>query len=86
MRSTMNISLPPTLRDWVAKQVATRGFGTASEFVRDMIRREREKTLRTQIDQTLLAALQTPGSEMTEQDWTDIAREGQKRAAKRKKT
>ncbi|MEI8195400.1 MAG: type II toxin-antitoxin system ParD family antitoxin [Phycisphaerae bacterium] len=81
----MNISLPPALRNWVDKQVESRGFGTASEFVRDMIRREREKTLRTQVDQTLLAAMQTPVSEMTEQDWADIAHAGQKRAAKRRK-
>lgn len=80
----MNISLPPALRDWVQQQVNTRGFGTASEFVRDMIRRERELSIREQIDRKLLAAMDTPATELNEDDWTDIHREAQERVDKRK--
>jgi antitoxin ParD1/3/4 len=86
MRSSMNISLPTTLRRWIEHQVEIRGFDTASEFVRDMIRREREKTLRVQIDETLCKALQTPLREMTDDDWDDIRRQGRKLATKRKKS
>jgi len=31
MMSTMNISLPETLKSFVDEQVASRGFGTSSE-------------------------------------------------------
>lgn len=79
----MNISLPAPLRDWVSQQVQRRGFGTASEFVRDMIRREREQSLQHQIDRHLLAAVDTPVSPMTDEDWRDIATRGKRRAAKR---
>lgn len=81
----MNISLPPALRQWVEQQVEIRGFGTASEFVRDIIRREREKLLRDQVDQNLLEALQTPVRELADRDWPEIRRQGQKLAARRKK-
>jgi antitoxin ParD1/3/4 len=40
---TMNISLPDSLKDFVDQQVATCGYGTSSEFVRELIRREQER-------------------------------------------
>lgn len=38
--STMNISLPDTLKSFVDQQVSTRGYGTSSEYVRDLIRKD----------------------------------------------
>ena len=37
---TMNISLPDSLKAYVDEQVAGRGFGTSSEYMRDLIRRD----------------------------------------------
>jgi len=84
MRSSMNISLPAVLRQWVEEQVSARGFGTASEFVRDMIRREREKAVRAHVDQTLIEAMTSPLTEMTDKDWQDIRTEGRKLARKKR--
>ncbi len=39
----MNISLPDTLKSFVDQQVAGRGFGTSSEYVRELIRRDRDR-------------------------------------------
>lgn len=36
----MNISLPEALKSFVDTQVATRGFGTSSEYVRELIRKD----------------------------------------------
>lgn len=36
----MNISLPETLKAFVDKQVDQRGYGTSSEYVRELIRRD----------------------------------------------
>ena len=45
--STMNISLPDTLKDFVDQQVDSAGYGTSSEYVRELIRREQDRlTLR----------------------------------------
>ena len=45
--STMNISLPDALKDFVDEQVNSRGYGTSSEYVRELIRKDQERqTLR----------------------------------------
>ncbi|OWV75605.1 hypothetical protein ATY76_22815 [Rhizobium sp. R339] len=41
--STMNISLPDSLKHFVDQQVAGRGYGTSSEYVRELIRRDKER-------------------------------------------
>jgi antitoxin ParD1/3/4 len=41
--STMNISLPDSLKSFVDEQVARRGYGTCSEYVRELIRKEQER-------------------------------------------
>lgn len=39
----MNISLPEALKSFVDQQVAGRGFGTSSEYVRDLIRKDQDR-------------------------------------------
>lgn len=39
----MNISLPDTLKSFVDAQVAERGYGTSSEYVRELIRTDQER-------------------------------------------
>lgn len=39
---TMNISLPETLKAFVDEQVEKRGYGTSSEYVRELIRKEHD--------------------------------------------
>ena len=41
--STMNISLPETLKSFVDEQVSSRGYGTSSEYVRDLIRKDQDR-------------------------------------------
>lgn len=41
--STMNISLPDTLKSFVDEQVRQRGYGTSSEYVRELIRRDQDR-------------------------------------------
>jgi antitoxin ParD1/3/4 len=55
--TTMNISLPEGMKGFVDAQVAQRGFGTGSEYVRSLIRLEQE---RQEMRQWLLQAAQTP--------------------------
>ena len=40
--STMNISLPDTLKAFVDEQVSARGYGTSSEYVRELIRKDQD--------------------------------------------
>lgn len=41
--STMNISLPDMLKSFVDEQVAQRGYGTSSEYVRELIRKDQDR-------------------------------------------
>ncbi|WP_324781008.1 type II toxin-antitoxin system ParD family antitoxin [Thiobacillus sedimenti] len=41
--STMNISLPDSLKTFVDEQVSQRGYGTSSEYVRELIRKDQER-------------------------------------------
>jgi antitoxin ParD1/3/4 len=41
--STMNISLPESLKAFVDEQVAGRGYGTSSEYMRDLIRQDQDR-------------------------------------------
>jgi antitoxin ParD1/3/4 len=39
----MNISLPEALKDFVDEQVNERGYGTSSEYVRELIRKDKDR-------------------------------------------
>ncbi len=41
--STMNISLPESLKVFVDEQVSARGYGTSSEYVRELIRKDQDR-------------------------------------------
>lgn len=41
--STMNISLPDAMKSFVDDQVATRGFSSTSEYLRDLIRKDQDR-------------------------------------------
>ncbi|MFP5408223.1 MAG: type II toxin-antitoxin system ParD family antitoxin [Gammaproteobacteria bacterium] len=41
--STTNISLPDSLKTFVDEQVSQRGYGTSSEYVRELIRKDQER-------------------------------------------
>lgn len=41
--ATMNVSLPDAMKDWVEGQAQTGRYSNASDYVRDLIRRDQEK-------------------------------------------
>jgi antitoxin ParD1/3/4 len=41
--ATMNVSLPEPMRDWVEKQTRAGRYSSASDYVRDLIRRDQER-------------------------------------------
>jgi antitoxin ParD1/3/4 len=54
--ASLNISLPQQLKAYVEAQVAEGEYGTPSEYMRDLIRRDKELQL-TKLEQKLLKAL-----------------------------
>lgn len=41
---TMNVSLPDSLKAFVDRQVTTGGYGTSSEYVRELIRKDQDRS------------------------------------------
>ena len=41
--STMNISLPETLKSFVDSQVSDGGYGSSSEYMRELLRKEQDR-------------------------------------------
>ena len=71
----MNVSLPPELKEWVDRQVKEGGYGTASEYLRDILRRARERQARRQLDTSLVEAVESGAKTvMTDGDWSSIRR------------
>jgi antitoxin ParD1/3/4 len=40
----MNISLPDSLKSFVDEQVSQRGYGTSSEYMRELIRKDQDRS------------------------------------------
>ncbi len=41
--ATLNVSLPAPLREWVEEQVRSGDYANASDYMRDLIRHDRER-------------------------------------------
>ena len=55
--TTLNISLPKKLRAKVDRKVAREAYGSASEYVRDLIRKDLSSDAIDKVDQLLLEGL-----------------------------
>ena len=67
----MNISLPDMLKTFVDEQVSQRGYGTSSEYVRALIRKEQE---RQQLRGLLLAGAASEPTEAADAAYFDTLR------------
>lgn len=74
--TTMNISLPDTLKQFVDQQVATAGYGTSSEYVRELIRRDQE---RSKLRNLLLEGAQSASSGFADEKYFSGLRSGIKK-------
>jgi antitoxin ParD1/3/4 len=73
---TMNISLPESLKEFVDQQVSCAGYGTSSEYVRELIRRDQD---RLQLRRLLLDGAQSQPTGVGDADYFDSLRSGIKK-------
>ena len=57
--STMNISLPPKLREFVEQQVESGRYSTASEYVRELIRNDDKRQAQQKLEEMLLEGVRS---------------------------
>lgn len=62
--TSLNISLPEALKAYVEGQVATGDWGTPSEYIRELIRQDKERRV-ANLEQELLAAAKGPKIEVS---------------------
>ena len=67
--ATMNVSLPDKMKDWVEEQAESGRFSNASDYVRDLIRRDQERAAQIRQMQALIdEGLNSGFSERTVED------------------
>jgi antitoxin ParD1/3/4 len=82
-RATMNISLPPAAREWIADRVSEGHYASASEYVRELVRQDREQRSADRVDALLLEGLDSgPSKPFTARDWKRIRAQMERRIAK----
>ena len=77
--STMNISLPDALKSFVDEQVRQRGYGTSSEYVRELIRKDQD---RLQLRGVLLAGAASAPTTPADASYFDGLRDRVRKTAK----
>ena len=55
--TSLNISLPEALKEYIETQVASGDWGTPSEYIRELIRQDKDRRLHS-LEQELLAGVQ----------------------------
>lgn len=72
-QTSMNISLPESMREWIEEQVVADGYGTASEYLRALVREDQKRKAREDLERKLVDALESgEATEMTQADWAHI--------------
>lgn len=57
--TTMNISLPESLKGFIDVQVQTGGYSTSSEYVRELVREDQKKKLEQRLSLLLLEGFES---------------------------
>ncbi|HEY4903364.1 MAG TPA: type II toxin-antitoxin system ParD family antitoxin [Candidatus Sulfotelmatobacter sp.] len=70
--TSLNISLPEALKKYVEGQISSGDWSTPSEYIRELIRQDKERRLHS-LEQDLIAATKGPKIELT---MAEIRRKG----------
>jgi antitoxin ParD1/3/4 len=74
--ATMNVSLPDPMKDWVEAQARTGRYSNASDYVRDLIRRDQERAADlAELQRHVTAGLASGVSDRSMKDVLRMARE-----------
>jgi antitoxin ParD1/3/4 len=79
-RATMNISVPASLRDQLADRVSEGGYGSASEYVRELVREDLDRHAVEHLERKLLEGIASgPARAFTKADWKRLRAEAARR-------
>ena len=55
--TSMNISVPESMKEFIEEEVSSNGYGTASEYVRELVREAKRRKAEERLEALLLEAL-----------------------------
>jgi antitoxin ParD1/3/4 len=87
--TTVTISLPNSLKEFVDKQLATKGYGNVSEYFRSLLREAQAKEEDARLEALLLEGLASKSIPLDDDFWNRLEAKTEKIIAKhaaRKKT
>jgi antitoxin ParD1/3/4 len=84
--TSMNVSLPETLKDYVQERVAEGTFSNPSDYVRALIREDRKRRAEERLDELLMEGINSgPAEPMTAEDWADMRANLEEHIARRQR-
>jgi antitoxin ParD1/3/4 len=84
--TTMNVSLPESLRRYAEERARTR-YSSASEYIRELIRRDQKEAAKDRLEELLIEGLESGDPiVVTEDYWLKKRQELAGRHAKKKQT
>ena len=82
--TTLTISLPDSLREFIEREVETKGYGNVSEYVRGLLRQAQEREAAQRLETLLLEGLASGEVETTPEFWRDLRRDAATMLARHK--
>lgn len=68
--TTMNISLPDSMRTFIEQKVAQGGYSTASEYIRQLVREDQKRATQERLEALLMEGIESgPSIEITPDYW-----------------
>ena len=68
----LTVTLPEPLNHFVEEQVARQGYRTASDYLADLVHEAQIRVEKQDLETRLVAGLESPKSDMAQQDWTAL--------------
>ncbi|MBP0617212.1 ribbon-helix-helix domain-containing protein [Jiella mangrovi] len=86
--ASLTLSVSDDLKEWIDRRVVEGEYGSASDYIRDLVRRDRESRLQPDLtlDDLRLIVAEARASGIGEQSLADIKAEARRRVAARRGT
>jgi antitoxin ParD1/3/4 len=83
--TTLTISLPDSLKEFIEREVHTKGYGNVSEYVRGLLREAQAKEADTRLETLLIEGLSKGEDILLSPDfWNELKQDAAKILARRK--
>jgi antitoxin ParD1/3/4 len=82
--TTVTISLPESLKEFIEREVQTKGYGNVSEYVRGLLREAQTKASDSRLEALLLAGLESGHDiPLSQSFWRELKAEARQRLVKK---